>query len=107
MSTIKHKYAINFDLHTNKNSEIELKKYVGISLNKMYKIIKGYLCNNGFEWVQGSGYITKKEITSRMLTKIVTELYDDNQWLGYFTRDIKRTIVDDNTYTYDSMIDYY
>lgn len=101
MSTIKHKYAINFDLHTGKNSEKELKEYVGISLKRMYEVIKKHLCDNGFEWVQGSGYITKNEITSRRLTTIITELYDDNQWLGYFTRDIKRTIVDDNTYSYD------
>ena len=107
MSTVKHKYAINFDLHTDKESEKELKKYVGISLKKMYEIIKKHLSKNAFEWVQGSGYITKTEISSRKLTTIITELYDENQWLAYFTRDIKRTIVDDNTYSYDLMIDYY
>ena len=35
-----NKYAINFDLLTGKDSEEELKKNVGISLSKMYDIIR-------------------------------------------------------------------
>ncbi len=107
MNIIKHKYAINFDLHTDKDSEAELRLNVGISLSKMYDIIERHLLNNGFEWVQGSGYITKTSVASSELSKVIRKLYRDNDWLGYFTRDIKRTIVDDDTYSYDSMLKYY
>ena len=107
MKSNKHRYSINFDLHTDKDSEKELKEKINISLSKMYSIIEDYLLNNNFEWVQGSGYITKEEISSKSLTNIITELYDQNIWLGHFTRDIKRTIVDNNTYSYNSMLNHY
>ena len=103
----RNKFSINFDLHTDKESLKELKNNVGISKSKMYDIIEKHLLKNGFEWAQGSGYITKNAISSRKLTNIITELYDNNVWLGHFTRDIKRTIVDNKTYSYDSMITYY
>ena len=107
MNASKHKYAINFDLHTDRESEKELRDKVKISLSKMYDIIENYLVKNGFEWVQGSGYITKEPISSYKLTSVVKNLYNNNIWLGHFTRDIKRTIVDDMTYSYDSMLHHY
>ena len=107
MKLAKHKYSINFDLHTDKESENELKNNVNISLSKMYDIIENHLIKNGFEWVQGSGYITKNPIESSELSRVIRKLYRDNDWLGYFTRDIKRTIVDDETYSYDNMLKYY
>lgn len=107
MKDNKCKIAINFDLHTSKEYREELKKNVGISLSKMYEIIKGHLIKNGFERVQGSGYITVNKIDSTMLSKIIRTLYKENNWLGYFTRDIKRTIVNDDTYSYDSILQYY
>ena len=107
MKLAKHKYSINFDLHTDKGSENELKKNVNISLSKMYDIIENHHIKNGFEWVQGSGYITKNPIESSELSRVIRKLYRDNDWLGYFTRDIKRTIVDDETYSYDNMLKYY
>ena len=73
----------------------------------MYDIIEKHLIDNGFEWVQGSGLITKDFISSRKLTDIVVELFDNNIWLGHFTRDIKRTIVDDKTYSYDAILHHY
>ena len=103
----KHRYSLNFDLHTDKESEKELKSKVGISLSRMYDIIEKHLIDNGFEWVQGSGLITKDFISSRKLTDIVVELFDNNIWLGHFTRDIKRTIVDDKTYSYDAILHHY
>lgn len=106
-SNIPHKYSINFDLLADKDSEKELKKYVGISLSRMYAIIKNHLLKNGFDWVQGSGYITKDKILSKDLNDIIRKLFKNNDWLGHFTRDIKRTIVDNNTYSYDSIIKYY
>lgn len=106
-SNIYHKYSINFDLLTDKESEKELKKYVGIPLSKMYNIIRSHLLKNGFDWVQGSGYITKSKVLSKDLNEVIRRLYKNNDWLGHFTRDIKRTIVDDNTYSYDSIIKYY
>lgn len=107
MSAIKHKFSINFDLHTDKDSEKELSNKVGIKLSKMYDIIKDHLKDNGFEWVQGSGYITKEPISSYKLTSIIKSLYKNNIWLGHFTRDIKRTIVDDMTYSYNSILHHY
>lgn len=103
----RFRFALNFDLHTDKNSEAELNDYVGISLSKMYNIIREYLTSNNFEWIQGSGYITKNPISSRKLTNIITNLYDNNQWLGHFTKDIKTTKVDELTYSYDSILKYY
>ena len=63
MSANKYKYSINFDLYTDKNSEKELRNDVSISLSKMYNIIENHLINNGFVWVQGSGYITIDSIS--------------------------------------------
>ena len=103
----KHRYSINFDMHTDKESLKELGEKVGISKSKMYDIIKDHLKENGFEWVQGSGLITKDFISSRKLTDIVISLFEKNIWLGHFTRDIKRTIVDNKTYSYDSMLHHY
>lgn len=107
MNNYKCKYAINFDLHTDKKYKEELYKKVGISLTKMYGIIKKHLIKNGFERVQGSGYITINKIYSSSLSKVIRDLYRENNWLGYFTRDIKRTIVNDETYSYDKILQYY
>lgn len=107
METIKHKFSINFDLYTDKKSKEELEKNVGISLSQMYEIINKHLLKNGLEWVQGSGYITKEYVSSRQLTNIIIDLYENNIWLGHFTRDIKRTIVDNKTYSYDRIVKLY
>ena len=99
----KHRFSINFDLHTDRDSEKELREKINISLSRMYEIIENHLLANGFEWVQGSGYITKEPISSKNLTLIIRDLFANNIWLGHFTRDIKRTIVDENTYSYSTL----
>ena len=73
----------------------------------MYGIIKKHLIKNWFERVQGNGYITINKINSSSLSKVIRDLYRENNWLGYFTRDIKRTIVNDETHSYDKILQYY
>ena len=107
MNNSLNNYSINFDLHTDKTSEKELEKNVGIPLSRMYEIIKNHFLNNGFHWVQGSGYITNEPISAKRLNNVIKNLYSNNIWLAHFTRDIKNTIVINNTYSYNKLIKEY
>ena len=49
-------YALSFDMVIS-----DLQKYYGEPYNKAYFEIKELLTANGFEWVQGSTYLTKAD----------------------------------------------
>ena len=49
-------YALSFDMVVS-----DLQKYYGTPYNKAYYDIKELLASNGFEWVQGSTYLSKTE----------------------------------------------
>lgn len=49
-------FAISFDM-----SISELEKHYGEPYNRAYFEIKGILKKNGFDWIQGSTYLTQSE----------------------------------------------
>ena len=75
-------YALSFDM-----SVSELQKHYGEPYNKAYFDIKELLTANGFEWVQGSTYLTKADdLTS--LVKTVMQL-SKISWFKKSVRDIR------------------
>lgn len=104
---MKNNYQIAFDLLTGKEYEKVLKTKYNKSLSSMYSLIKKHLIKNGFEWVEGSTYHTKGEITAKKLNRIIDDLYENNLWLSYFTRDLKRTIIKEVEYNYNNVIKNY
>lgn len=80
---------ITFDLDTN-----ALKMYYPKeNWNHAYDVIGSYMKKNGFEWLQGSVYVSKNPISSLKLEKILKRLISNNQWLHLCMRDCKETEV--------------
>lgn len=80
---------ITFDLDTN-----ALKVYYPKdNWNHAYDVIRNYMRNNGFEWLQGSAYVSKESISSLKTEKILKGLISNNQWLHLCMRDCKETEV--------------
>lgn len=75
-------YALCFDLVVS-----DLKQYYGEPYNKAYYDIKGVLKANGFEWVQGSTYLS----TADDLTALVKTVMDLSKidWFKKPVRDIR------------------
>ena len=69
-------YAIAFDMVIS-----DLQKYYGEPYNKAYYEIKELLKKNGFEWVQGSTYMTMNDDLTA-LVKTVMEL-SKIEWFKY------------------------
>lgn len=69
--------SLNFDLDTNKLKEL----YPNKSYTQAYKDIKNFLLKNGFEHRQGSGYISKENMSELEVTDIVTNLNNKHSWL--------------------------
>lgn len=65
----------------------DIKQYYGEPYNKAYYEIKNLLKSNGFEWVQGSTYLT----TSDDLTALVKTVMDLSkiEWFKKSVRDIR------------------
>jgi len=68
--------SLNFDLDTKK-----LKEYYSNNYPNAYNDIKKFLLKNGFEHTQGSGYISKKEMSNAKLVIVIEELGDSLSWL--------------------------
>jgi len=47
------------------------------------------MLKNGFSWLQGSVYISKKPVTSAEVTNILDELVVKNPWLNLCMRDCR------------------
>lgn len=65
--------------------------YPSESWNNAYDIIKRHMTNNGFNWLQGSVYVSQKPITSAEVTNILDELVQKNPWLNVCMRDCRET----------------
>ena len=81
----KSKKQISFDLDTN-----ELKKYYPKgNWREAYQVIKNHMKKNGFEWQQGSVYVSKKGLSSVKTINIIKSLITQNPWLHKCMRDCK------------------
>ena len=74
-------YAISFDM------EIELlEQYYGAPYNPAYAEIRKLLMENGFEWIQGSTYVTKGNLVN--LNEAIMALKSID-WFRKSVRDIR------------------
>lgn len=69
--------AINFDLDTNKLKEY----YPNPSWRNAYQDIRNYMTQHGFEHRQGSGYISKNDMSYNVAFTITKEMAEENYWL--------------------------
>ncbi len=81
-------YAISFDL-----SISELKVHYGELYNNAYYEVKQLLLRDGFEWIQGSTYLT----SSGDMTNLVRAIMDLKKidWFRQSVRDIRGYKVED------------
>lgn len=75
-------YALSFDMIVS-----DLKEHYGEHYNNAYYEIKELLKSNGFEWVQGSTYLSSTDDLT-MLVKTVMEL-SKLDWFKKSVRDIR------------------
>lgn len=74
---------ISFDLETSK-----LKKYYPKERwQSAYYDIRRFMQKNGFEWQQGSVYISEERLSVQSTSKILGTLVDENPWLNVCMRD--------------------
>lgn len=76
---------ITFDLDTKALQEYYPKE----NWRDAYKVIKKYMRDNGFEWQQGSVYVSKNEISTRKVSQILRKMAQHNSWLHKCMRDCK------------------
>lgn len=78
---------LSFDLDTK-----TLKAYYPTeSWTNAYDVIKHHMLNYGFEWLQGSVYVSKKPMNSMQTTNILLELTEKHPWLNLCMRDCRET----------------
>ena len=75
-------FAISFDMTVS-----ELEQHYGTPYNRAYFEIKELLKENGFEWIQGSTYLTKSDDLGN-LVKAIMEL-SKIDWFKKSVRDIR------------------
>ena len=67
--------------------------YPSESWNNAYEVIKRHMLKNGFSWLQGSVYVSKKQVTSAEVTNILDELEMSQQekvkQVKYMNSDLK------------------
>lgn len=80
------KKAINFDIDTKKYEE-----FTGKDASTAYNEIKDFFSKNGFEHRQGSGYISKDNITDRKSVDILTRMSSDLTWLRFCVKEMDLT----------------
>lgn len=78
--------AINFDIDTKKYEKLTRKK----SPNA-YKEISDYFMQNDFIHRQGSGYISKNDISMWSITIFIKQMSKDLYWLKYCIKEIDVT----------------
>lgn len=81
-------YAISFDL-----SISDLKECYGEQYNNAYYEIKQLLKKNGFEWIQGSTYLTRNSDMNNLVRAIMDLSKVD--WFKQSVRDIRGYKVED------------
>lgn len=75
-------FAISFDM-----SVTELEAHYGKPYNRGYFEIKEILKKNGFEWIQGSTYITQSDDLGNLFRAI--EALKKINWFKKYVRDIR------------------
>ena len=75
--------SVNFDLHTESvRKAIESGEADFKSVSTAWGRIKRYLKKNGFEHIQGSGYISKEAMDVRSVRTAFLTLGENNPWLA-------------------------
>lgn len=78
---------IAFDLDTN-----ALKTYYpSESWNNAYEVIRKHMTAHGFQWLQGSVYVSDKPMKPYRVTRVLNELVNKNPWLNVCMRDCRET----------------
>ena len=72
-------YALSFDMNI-----AELKEHYGEIYNNAYYEIRKLLISDGFEWIQGSTYLTRSDNLIN-LTKAIIDL----RKIGWFRRSVR------------------
>ena len=75
-------YALSFDMGIT-----DLKEYYGEIYNNAYYEIRKILIKDGFEWIQGSTYLTRSDNLIN-LTRAIIDL-KDIEWFRKSVRDIR------------------
>ena len=75
-------YALSFDMGVT-----DLKEYYGEIYNNAYYEIRKILIKDGFEWIQGSTYLTRSDNLIN-LTRAIIDL-KDIEWIRKSVRDIR------------------
>lgn len=83
-------YAIAFDLKVD-----DLKKHYGEPYNKAYDEIRQELERLGFEWTQGSVYMSKDNTNSLTTVYKAINMLSKIQWFKDSVRDIRAFKVED------------
>ena len=81
-------YALSFDMNIS-----DLKENYGEIFNNAYYEIKTLLIRDGFEWIQGSTYLTKSDNLTN-LTRAIMDLAKID-WFKKSVRDIRGYRVED------------
>ena len=81
-------YALSFDMNIS-----DLKENYGEIYNNAYYEIKTLLIRDGFEWIQGSTYLTKSDNLTN-LTRAIMDLAKID-WFKKSVRDIRGCRVED------------
>jgi len=69
--------SLHFDLDINKLKE----HYPNKNYTEAYNDIRKFLTNNGFEHIQGSGYISKDKLKSSEIVDIIKDLVKEYIWI--------------------------
>lgn len=80
--------AINFDLDVN-----ALKKHYSKKYNNAYYEINSFLSKNGFEHRQGSGYISKADMSNARAFTVIDTMCDKFNWLEKCAKKIDITSI--------------
>lgn len=96
----KFRKQLMFDIDTKVSEEI-----LGPGYRRIYDEIRRYLYDNGFDHVQGSGYISADVVSTPMLYQILSDMVDDYPYLEKCIRDIKEANVY-NISSLDDLISY-
>ena len=81
----KSRKVITFDLDTQAMKQY----YPSNSWNNGYDVIKKHMKQNGFNWQQGSVYISEKPMTHGQVQSIIREFIKKHPWINKCMRDCK------------------
>ena len=81
------KKQVAFDLDT----KVLKPYYPTDSWNAAYDVIRRHMEKNGFQWMQGSVYVSNNPMSSYRVTKVLTDLLKTNPWLNLCMRDCRET----------------